>query len=305
MNGFVAVTDSDWYEFLVRQPGPSDVNFWRPSSRSYRLKVGTPFFFKLKAPHNAIAGYGFLAGFSVLPDWLAWETFGEANGVPSLAVLRRSISRLRGGSAAQEAPQGEIGCGLIAEALFFGRGDWVAVPPSWHRSIQIGKTVDLATGEGLDLWQECLARNGRVREALRAADSAGRYGTPGLYMPRLGQGIFRIQVLDAYGRACAVTQEHSLPVLDAAHIKPYADGGEHRVENGLALRADLHRLFDRGYVTVDEEYRFVVSRRLKDEFENGRSYYGLQGHPIRLPADTLFHPDRAGMQWHRERVFQD
>jgi putative restriction endonuclease len=51
-----------------------------------------------------------------------------------------------------------------------------------------------------------------------------RNGEPTLYRPRLGQGIFRIQVLDAYDRECAVTGEHSLPVLEAAHIKPYADG---------------------------------------------------------------------------------
>ncbi len=59
-----------------------------------------------------------------------------------------------------------------------------------------------------------------------------RYGTPATYLPRLGQGIFRVQVLDAYGRACAVTGEHSLPVLDAAHIRPYGQGGEHVPSQG-------------------------------------------------------------------------
>ena len=94
-----------------------------------------------------------------------------------------------------------------------------------------------------------------------------------LHTPRLGQGIFRVRVLDAYGRACAVTQEHSLPVLDAAHIKPYSEGGKHAVSNGVALRSDLHRLFDRGYVTFDEANSFVVGRRLRDDYANGRSYY--------------------------------
>ena len=49
--------------------------------------------------------------------------------------------------------------------------------------------------------------------------------------------------------------------------------GAARVDNGLLLRLDIHRLFDRGYVTVDRDYRFVVSRRLKEEFDNGRTYY--------------------------------
>lgn len=130
-----------------------------------------------------------------------------------------------------------------------------------------------------------------------------RYGTPTLRAPRLGQGIFRVQVLDAYGRACAVTGEHSLPVLEAAHIRPYADGGAHAVANGLSLRSDLHRLFDRGYVTVDEGERFVVGRRLKDDFENGRSYYGLHGQALALPPAAAMRPSRAAVAWHRETIF--
>jgi putative restriction endonuclease len=46
-------------------------------------------------------------------------------------------------------------------------------------------------------------------------------------------------VLDAYERRCSITGERVLPVLEAAHIKPYAPGGEHRVDNGLLLRSDI------------------------------------------------------------------
>jgi hypothetical protein len=53
---------------------------------------------KLKKPHNAIAGFGFFAGFSVLHDWLAWETFGDANGVDSLEALRARLHRIREGA---------------------------------------------------------------------------------------------------------------------------------------------------------------------------------------------------------------
>jgi putative restriction endonuclease len=110
-------------------------------------------------------------------------------------------------------------------------------------------------------------------------------------------------VLDAYRRACAVTNEHSLVVLDAAHVKPYAAGGDHDVRNGLALRTDLHKLFDRGYVTVDDEMRFVVGRRLKADFDNGRSYYELHGRTINLPSETALRPAIQALAWHRESVF--
>jgi putative restriction endonuclease len=55
-------------------------------------------------------------------------------------------------------------------------------------------------------------------------------------LPRPGR--FRLAAPDANARSCAATGEHSLPVLDAAHIQPYADGGAHEITNGLILRAD-------------------------------------------------------------------
>jgi putative restriction endonuclease len=306
MDGFVAVTDITWYERLAGTPGPKDANFWRPSARAFRLEVGTPFFFKLKAPCDAIAGFGYFAGFTILPDWLAWDTFGEANGVEGLTALRTRLSRIQEGARIQADPGGRIGCCLIAEAQFFLKGSWVRTPCDWSPRTQTGAKYDLTRGEGARMWQQCQARVGgawAAGDVLVVREPIARYGAPTLHVPRLGQGIFRVKVLDAYGRACAVTGEHSLPVLEAAHIKPYAAGGEHAVANGLSLRSDLHRLFDRGYVTVDEHQRFVVGRRLKQDFENGRSYYVLHGQSVRLPDEPGLRPSLSALGWHREHAF--
>ncbi len=72
-----------------------------------------------------------------------------------------------------------------------------------------------------------------------------------------------------------------LPILDAAHIRPYGAGGDHEITNGLLLRTDVHRLFDLGYVTVSGDGHFEVGRRLKEEFENGRHYYSMHGKQTR------------------------
>jgi putative restriction endonuclease len=305
MHGYVAVTDPGWYERLSRTPGPKDANFWRPSARPFaKLEIGTPFLFKLKAPYNAIAGFGFFAGFTILPDWLAWETFGEANVVDDLPALRSRLTSIQEGARIQADPGGRIGCCLVAESRFFPQGSWVSTPSDWSPRTQTGAGYDLSEGEGLRIWTACLERSvPRTSEVLVVGEPPARYGAPTLHVPRLGQGIFRVKVLDAYGRACAVTGEHSLPVLEAAHIKPYANGGEHAVANGLSLRSDLHRLFDRGYVTVDDEQRFVVGRRLKDDFENGRSYYALHGQPLGLPSEPIARPSTAAIAWHRDAVF--
>jgi putative restriction endonuclease len=91
--------------------------------------------------------------------------------------------------------------------------------------------------------------------------------------PRLGQGGFRVMVMDEYSRRCAITGEKTLPVLEAAHIKPYAENGPHQVSNGILMRSDLHTLFDNGYMTLTKEFNIEVSRRIREEFSNGREYY--------------------------------
>ena len=109
---------------------------------------------------------------------------------------------------------------------------------------------------------------------------------------------------DAYSGACAVTGEHSAPALEAAHIVPYREGGPHRIDNGLLLRSDVHRLFDRGYVTITPDLRFRVGDSLRDEFSNGRSYYPLSGSRIAVPTDAALAPKRDHLEWHKTHVFR-
>jgi putative restriction endonuclease len=85
MHGTIAVTDYGWYEFLLHRE-LQEVNFWTPSDRrAFYAAEFSPFFFKLKAPHNAICGFGYFTRWASLPDWLAWDCFEEGNGCGSLA----------------------------------------------------------------------------------------------------------------------------------------------------------------------------------------------------------------------------
>jgi putative restriction endonuclease len=123
--------------------------------------------------------------------------------------------------------------------------------------------------------------------------------------PRLGQDAFKVAVTDAYQRSCAITEEQSLPALEAAHIKPYGESGPHAVHNGLLLRSDVHRLFDSSYITVTPDYRIEVSRRLKEEFENGRYYYPFHGNRLHhLPSNAADHPAKDLLTWHNENIFK-
>lgn len=66
---------------------------------------------------------------------------------------------------------------------------------------------------------------------------------------RQGQGTFRVEVTEAYHRQSAVSREHSLSLLEAAHIVGWSDTHINDVTNGILLRADIHKLSDAGYVT--------------------------------------------------------
>ena len=298
----VAVTDSDWFEMLRHRPDLVEVNFWAPSGAGFRaLRPGELFLFKLHAPRNVIVGGGVFAYSNALPCSLAWSAFGEANGAHSAEEMRMRISRYRRVDPADRSDFA-IGCRILTQPFFLAEREWIPVPPSWSPNIVSFKTYNTADPDGRGLW-EAVAGRLALRDApeVRAID---RYGTPQLIKPRLGQGAFRVLVTDLYQRRCAVTSERTLPALEAAHIRPYGDGGEHAAPNGLLLRRDIHSLFDAGYVTVTPEFCFEVSRRIREEFENGRHYYALHGHRIAVPQQAADRPDARVLSWHNETRFK-
>ncbi len=308
MRGFVAPTDQGWYQFLLGRPEIDEVNFWRPGATSFAaLKPGEPFFFKLKAGHDAIGGFGMFARFARLPVWRAWDVFGQANGTSDEYDLLLRLQQLSGETRPAEGLNRVIGCIAVTEPVFFAPDEWVATPTDWSRNIVSGRTYDLTQGEGQRLWRSCLERAASHRapaDWTLEALSGERTGRPTMIRPRLGQASFRLAVLDAYGDQCAVTTEHSLPVIEAAHIRPWGAGGAHEIPNGVPLRRDLHRLFDLGYVTIRPDLRFAVSRRLRDEYANGRVYYQLDGRRIHLPVDPAAQPNQELLGWHEAEVFQ-
>jgi len=300
----VAVTDDDWFELLRRQPDLTEVNFWAPSAAKFRaLQPGELFLFKLHAPRNVIVGGGIFAYANALPCSLAWEAFGEANGARSAQQMRTRIAYYRR-TVPSDRSDFEVGCRILTQPFFFGEGDWIPVPPSWSPNIVSFKTYNTGDTEGLALWE---AVNDRLSRGLLKDTEAtsDRFGEPHLIRPRLGQGAFRVLVTDVYERRCAVTQERTLPALEAAHIRPYGDGGEHEARNGLLLRRDIHSLLDAGYVTVTPDLHFEVSRRIKEEFDNGRHYYAMHGKTIHVPKATERRPDPAALRWHNEHCFRD
>ncbi|XKF14941.1 HNH endonuclease [Halomonas sp. BLK-85] len=85
---------------------------------------------------------------------------------------------------------------------------------------------------------------------------------------REGQQDFRQQVLNNYYGSCCISGSRIRTVLEAAHINPYTGHHSNRLDNGLCLRVDIHRLFDNFLLSIDPEKREVkISQKIKNDSE--------------------------------------
>lgn len=306
MKFYVAITDLDWFTFLADQK-PDEVNFWQPSGgRAFRaLEPGEPLLFKLHSPRNFIVGGGYFSRFTQCSLSYSWDAFQQKNGTATFTEMRTRVQKYRR-SATPISPDEVIGCILLQQPFFFQEKDWIPAS-DWSKSIVQGKTYDTDTFEGQNLWLQVQAQLAQpipvLDESVELAKQ--RYGSPQVVLPRLGQGSFRLIVADAYDRQCALSTSHVLHVLDSAHIKPYAASGTHSPTNGILLRKDIHTLFDLGYITVTPNYKVEVSKRIKEEFDNGKEYYSMHGNAISLPKTEQFRPSQEMLRWHNDKCYRD
>jgi len=302
MKTYVAVTDRRWFEFLAVQPNLEEVNFWQPGGNQQfkALQPGELFLFKLHYPDNYIVGGGYFAHSTIVPISLAWEAFELANGSSDFFDFRQRVATYRhlDPSSIEDF---KIGCILLEQPFFLAENLWIKTPSDWNPNIVQGKTYDLEVEPGLSLWYQLQIA---TPSPFVISEPHPRYGDPVLVKPRLGQGSFRMMVTDAYNRKCAITKERTLPALDAAHIIPYKKSGLHVVNNGLLLRRDLHALFDQGYITITPSMQVEVSRKIREEYENGRDYYTHHGQSINLPASLTMYPSVEYLEWHNTNVYK-
>lgn len=309
MKVYVGITDMDWYRTLAAQPEIREVNFWKPGGEGgFRaLSPGEPFLFKTHWPHNRIVGGGYFEGFARLPLSSAWDFFGSGNGVADLDQMRLRVGQYRR-EGIRHGDDPIIGCVLLNDVSFFPEDETEPAPADFAKSIVQGKTY-LAQESGalplIDLLVNKLAIQvtGPPSDSEVPAIDGPVFGELREVRPRLGQGGFKALVHGAYRDQCSITGHKIRPTLQAAHILPVGKGGEHRLDNGLLLRSDVHTMFDRGYLGVDPEFKLRVSRRVRDEFGNGDEFYEREGSIIALPERPIERPSSEFLTWHMDTVF--
>lgn len=121
---------------------------------------------------------------------------------------------------------------------------------------------------------------------------------------RKGQQTFRRRSVKAHGKydlACEATLSSMSFATDACHIKPYAVCNEEEMldpNNSILLLSSIHRAFDHGYISFNDEGRIIISKKLeKWEWQ----CLGLSGEErIRMPGNrNIF------MKYHRDCIFID
>ncbi len=324
----VGVTDNRWAAFLRDQPDLTEANFWQPSPHGFKsLSPGEPFLFKTKDPRKfkdvdipgyALVGGGFFDEYVELRVSEAWTIWGKSNGVAEESDLAARAQAYRARHGGVVDPDPTIGCIILRNIFFARQGEELSEPQHWSRNVvtHVGYDMSRTLRPDAEYVQQAFSQlQGRARVDLTwEPDLHGmdlewngpRYGPPTLVRPRMGQGHFKRAVAAAYGHRRAVTASATFPSLEAAHIRPFADGGEHAVSNGLLLRTDVHRLYDRGYLSIDADLRLRVSPQLRAHGWNGVEFYQREeaGFRITEPIDARFSPDREALAWHYEEKFR-
>jgi len=197
MKLYIGITDTEWFRYL-RSNNADEMNFWRPRATSQfkALAPGGLFLFKSKYPHHRIVGGAFFVRHTTLNLDLAWKAFGTANGTDSLEKLRRMIQAHRKDNDCNPI----IGCTILTQPFYLKDDETIDPPSDWSGNIVTGKSYEIASGsEGLRLFEQAQAifSASYPRDPGDQTGSIDRFGKPQLVSPRLGQGGFRIMVMDA------------------------------------------------------------------------------------------------------------
>lgn len=252
------------------------------------------------------------------PQWgddrSVWEYFTTTEGVVDWR-LASSYHQIAPGDriwAYATEPIGRlVAAGVVWDEPYQQAGgdqpEW-RVPIRWDQDLTRFLLADGQAVPGVPATSVRRVRGMREEEVERLADALdGRRapepdGLPEGRRRRLaevtahqGQGDFRRRLIEAYGGRCAITGCDTEAALQAAHISPYDGPATNRVTNGLLLRADVHNLFDRGLIWVDEQLRV----RVKAEAAH---YAEWHGEPLRSPARAADGPDAAALRAHRREV---
>lgn len=122
-------------------------------------------------------------------------------------------------------------------------------------------------------------------------------------------GLFKQLVPKVYNNRCSftgmqLTSTFNYSFVDACHIIPFSFSHNDKVNNGIALCPNLHRAFDRGLVSLTDDYRILVSSHVIEDEKHPYGLNKLRGEAIFLPTNNNHHPDSESIIRHRQNIYK-
>lgn len=121
--------------------------------------------------------------------------------------------------------------------------------------------------------------------------------------------VFKQYIPKIYDNTCCITGYRissffNISMIDACHIIPFSESYDDTIGNGLSLCPNIHRAFDRGLITIDENYKIVISTNFEEDLNNPFSIKKFDNRKILLPLEKLYAPKKENLLWHNENVFK-
>jgi putative restriction endonuclease len=122
-------------------------------------------------------------------------------------------------------------------------------------------------------------------------------------------GLFEKFVPKLYLNQCSfsgmkINSTFNYNFIDACHIVPFSLSHNDKIVNGIALCPNMHRAFDRGLLSINADYRILVSKHVHEDEDHPYSFRQLAGKEVLLPEKVIHYPNLAGLAWHRDNVFK-
>ncbi|HCN82977.1 MAG TPA: restriction endonuclease [Sphingobacteriaceae bacterium] len=122
-------------------------------------------------------------------------------------------------------------------------------------------------------------------------------------------GLFKRSISKLYDSTCCFSgmrleSIYGHSYIDACHIVPFSLTHECKVTNGIALCPNLHRAFDRYLISIDTDYRILVSQNITEIEEHPYSLKKLEGRKMRLPFGSRHYPSLENIKWHRDNFLK-
>jgi putative restriction endonuclease len=168
-------------------------------------------------------------------------------------------------------------------------------------------------------WNRLVLEATRLREGLTPAPEVDHEDDSKIVLPqgasekeatrkaRIFQSFFRDTILSNYEETCCITGLRIRECLVAGHIIPWSVSERLRADprNGLCLSATFDRLFDRGLMTISEDFKVIVSSALRNLGDKRINDIVCRYHGSPMLQPRRFMPLEAHLQWHRSNVYRE